>query len=119
MLVRFERPCLFSGEHPVVHIVGATGGYGIATAERFHFPISTDRSLVLSHPWSNWPERAVYGMAELARRLNWATFTHPANRELLMHPEVTNHPLPGIAALDRGGLRWPWGKDADVENTRP
>lgn len=47
-LVSFERPCLFSGEHPVVHIVGATGGYGIATAERFHFPISTDRSLVLS-----------------------------------------------------------------------
>lgn len=114
-LVNFDQPFLFTGEHPVVHIVGATGGYGIATAERFHFPISTTRSLVLSPPWSDWPERAVHGTVELATRLNWATLTHPANSELLMHPEVTCHPLPDIGVLDRGGLRWPWGKDADVE----
>lgn len=114
-LVSFDQPSLFSGEHPVVHIIGAAGGYGIGTAERFHFPISTNRSLILSPPWSHWPEQAVHGTTELAGRLNWATFTHPANDELLMHPEVAHHPLPDIAVLDSGGLRWPWGKDPDVE----
>lgn len=102
-LVTFGEPCLFTGEHPFVHVTAARGGYGVATAERFHLPISPTRSLVLSHPWTHWPEGKARGSRGLAVRLNWATFIHPANKELLMHPEVEWHPLPAIALLDRGG----------------
>jgi hypothetical protein len=113
-LVTFDEPCLFTGEHPLVHITGASGGYGAVTAEQFHFPISPIRTLLLSHPWTSWPEGRVRGTRELAKRLNWATFVHPANSELLNHPEVSAHPLPSVDVLERGGLLWPWGEDPDA-----
>ena len=51
-LVSFDEPWLFTGEHPLVHVTGAAGGYGAVTAEQFHFPISPTRTLLLSHPWA-------------------------------------------------------------------
>lgn len=113
-LVTFDEPCLFTGEHPFAHVTGASGGFGAVTAEQFHFPISPTRTLLLSHPWTNWPEGRVRGTRELAIRLNWATFVHPANAELLTHPEVSDHPLPSVAVLQRGGISWPWREDPDV-----
>lgn len=32
---------------PVVHVTGAEGGYGVVTAEQFHFPVSPTRTLLL------------------------------------------------------------------------
>lgn len=113
-LVTFDEPCLFTGEHPVVHVTGARGGYGVATAEQFHFPVTPTRTLLLSHPWTSWPEGRVRGTRELAIRLNWATFVHPANNELMTHPDLTAHPLPSVEVLQRGGLVWPWPEDWDV-----
>jgi hypothetical protein len=113
-LVTFEEPCLFTAEHPVVHVTGAEGGYGVVTAEQFHFPVSPTRTLLLSHPWSSWPQGRVRGSRELATRLNWATYVHPANGELLAHPEIARHPMPSLDVLLRGGLDWPWGQDPDA-----
>ena len=93
-LVSLSEPMLFTGEHPVVHVPGREGSYGIATAEHFHFPVSTTRSLVLSHPWGGWSAGRVRGTVALAEQLNWATLEHPANAELLLHPDVESHPLP-------------------------
>jgi hypothetical protein len=111
-LVVFDEPCLFTGEHPVVHInpSGGTYGYGVATAERLYMPVSTTNALVLSMPWAGWPETVVYGTRELARRLNWAMLMQPANMELLLHPDVGGHPLPSAAALAKD-IHWPWGAD--------
>lgn len=113
-LISFEEPCLFTGEHPVVHVTGSGGGYGVVTAEQFHFPVSPSRALLLSHPWTSWPEGRVRGTPALAERLNWATYIHPANEELLVHPEIPEHPLPSLAVLERGGLSWPWPQDPDA-----
>lgn len=113
-LVSFGEPCLFTGEHPVVHVTGGEGGYGVVTAEQFHFPISPSRTMVLSHPWTSWPDGQVRGTRALAERLNWATYVHPANEELLAHPEIHAHPLPSLAVLERGGLFWPWPRDPDA-----
>jgi hypothetical protein len=111
-LVIFPDPCLFTGEHPVVHITpyADSMGYGVATAERLYMPVSTTAALVLSHPWAEWPEAVVDGTEELARRLNWAMLTHPSNRELLLHPDIAQHPLPSPAELVKG-THWPWGPD--------
>lgn len=113
-LVFFPETCLFSGEHPVVHITpyAESMGYGVATAERLYMPVSTTTALVLSHPWAGWPEAVVHGTEELARRLNWAMLTHPSNRELLLHPDVAQHPLPSPALLGKD-THWPWGPDPD------
>jgi hypothetical protein len=111
-LAVFLQPCLFTGEHPVVHInpSGASYGYGAVTAERLYMPASTTNALVLSHPWPGWPEAVVHGTDELARRLNWAMFTHPSNLQLLLHPDVEQHPLPSVAELSKDA-HWPWGPD--------
>ena len=111
-LVMFPEPCLFTGEHPVVHInpYGDPRGYGVVTAERLYMPVSTSTALVLSHPWAGWPEAVVHGTEELARRLNWAMLTHPSNRELLLHPDIAQHPLPSPAELAKDA-HWPWGPD--------
>lgn len=113
-LVAFEEPCLFTGGHPVVHVTGAEGGYGVATAEQFHFPVSPQRTLLLSHPWSSWPEGRVRGSLALAERLNWATYVHPANEEFMVHPDVVCHPLPSLATFSRRPFRWPWPQDPDA-----
>jgi hypothetical protein len=113
-LVEFDDSCLFTGEHPVVHVTGASGGYGVATAEQFHFPLSPSRTLLLSHPWSGWLEGRARGSMALAERLNWATFIHPANEELMSHPGVGCHPLPSLETLSGGGFRWPWRPDPDA-----
>lgn len=113
-LVIFPTPCLFTGEHPVVHInpSGESYGYGVVTAERLHVPVSTTAALVLSHPWADWPEGVVHGTEELSRRLNWAMLTHPSNRELLLHPDVEHHLLPSVAELAQDA-HWPWGPDPE------
>jgi hypothetical protein len=113
-LVAFPTPCLFTGEHPVVHInpSGESHGYGVATAERLYMPVSTTTALVLSHPWADWPESVVHGTEELARRLNWAMLTQPSNQELLLHPDVEHHPLPSPAELAHDA-HWPWGPDPE------
>ena len=113
-LVVFPEPCLFTGGHPVVHInpSGDSHGYGVVTAERLYMPVSPTHALVLSHPWAGWPEGAVHGTEELARRLNWAVLYYPSNRELLLHPDVKRHPLPPPAVLAKDG-HWPWGPDPD------
>jgi len=113
-LVAFPNPCLFSGEHPVVHInpSGESHGYGVVTAERLYMPVSTTVALVLSRPWTGWPEKVVSGTEELARRLNWAMLTEPSNFELLLHPDIEQHPLPSAAELSKD-VHWPWGPDPD------
>jgi hypothetical protein len=110
-LVSFEQPCLFTAENPLVHINPSSEslGYGAATAERMYMPVSPSQALVLSHPWTNWPEATVGGTTELARRLNWAMLSYPSNRELLLHPDIECHPLPG--AVLATGNPWPWGPD--------
>lgn len=42
-LLVFPERCLFTGEHPVVHInpSGESSGYGVLTAERLYMPVST------------------------------------------------------------------------------
>jgi hypothetical protein len=113
-LACFEQPCLFTAENPVVHInpTGEQYGYGVATAERLYMPVSPSHALLLSHPWTSWPEASVQGTTELAVRLNWAMLSYPSNRELLLHPDIEHHPLPG-AALLAGGNPWPWGQDPE------
>ena len=71
-LVRFAKPCLLTAENPVVHITPRddSSGYGVATAERMYMAVSPTRGLVLSHPWSSWPEAIVDGTEALAERLN-------------------------------------------------
>jgi hypothetical protein len=66
-LARFETPCLFAAENPVVHINphGEIYGYGVATAERMYMPVSTSHALVLSNPWTSWPEAVVDGKEDL------------------------------------------------------
>jgi Protein of unknown function (DUF4238) len=110
-LVAFDKPSLFTGGHPVVHVTGAEGGYGVVNAEMFHFPVSPERTLLLSHPWSSWPEGTVRGSRRLAEQLNWATLVHPANVEILAHPDVAGHPLPSLATFRKGSFRWPWPPD--------
>jgi hypothetical protein len=114
-LVRFDEPCLFTAENPVVHInpSGESMGYGAATAEQMYMPVSPERALLLSHPWTSWPEAAVNGTTELATRLNWAMLSYPSNVELLLHPDVERHPLPGAALLATGDS-WPWGPDPEA-----
>jgi hypothetical protein len=113
-LVRFREPCLLTGEEPVVHInpSGETIGYGVVTAERMYMPVSTTHGLVLSHPWTSWPEDLVSGKDELAQQLNWAVIVHPNNRELLLHPDIERHPIPAAGLLATGGM-WPWGEDLE------
>jgi hypothetical protein len=113
-LVEFDEPCLFTGEHPVVRInpSGDSGGYGVVTAEQLYMPVSTTNALVLSHPWTAWPEARIYGNAQLAQRLNWAMLTQPSNFELLLHPDVEAHPLPSPTVLLRDP-HWPWRPDSD------
>jgi hypothetical protein len=107
-LVRFASPCLFTGEHPFVHInpSGESTGFGVATAERLYLPTSPTQAVVLSHPWTNWPEEPVEGTMELATRLNWAMMSHPSNEELLLHPDVPSHLLPSPTMLARDST-WP------------
>ena len=115
-LVRFPSPCLFTGEEPVVHINphGDQGGYGVITAEQMYMPVAPQVALVLSHPWTSWPEAVVDGTDELAQRLNWAILSYPNNEQLLAHPDVPAHPLPGAALLAKSG-HWPWGPDPEAE----
>jgi len=115
-LARFASGCLFTGEHPVVEInpSGESTGSGVMTAERIYMPVSATVALVLSHPWTNWPERVVNGTTDLAERLNWAMLSHPSNTELLLDPNVPSHPLPSPALLATGKW-WPWGKDPESE----
>jgi hypothetical protein len=111
-LVSFEQPCLFTAENPLVHInpSGESLGYGAATAERMHMPVSPSHALVLSHPWTSWPEATLGGTTELARRLNWAMLSYPSNRELLLHPtsKATRCLAPFSRRVARGpGARTP------------
>jgi Protein of unknown function (DUF4238) len=115
-LARFASGCLFTGEHPVVEInpSGESAGSGVMTAERIYMPVSATLALVLSHPWTNWPEAVVNGTMGLAVRLNWAMLSHLSNTELLLDPNVPAHPLPSPALLATGKW-WPWGKDPESE----
>jgi hypothetical protein len=115
-LARFAPGCLFTGEHPVVEInpSGESTGSGVMTAERIYMPVSATLALVLSHPWTNWPEAVVNGTMDLAVRLNWAMLSHPSNTELLLDPNVPGHPLPSPALLATDKW-WPWGKDPESE----
>jgi Protein of unknown function (DUF4238) len=115
-LARFAPGCLFTGEHPVVEInpSGESTGSGVMTAERIYMPVSSRLALVLSHPWTNWPEAVVNGTPDLAARLNWAMLSHPSNTELLLDPNVPSHPLPSPSLLATGKW-WPWGKDPESE----
>lgn len=114
-LVRFDSPCLFTGEHPFVRInpSGESLGFGVATAEQLYLPTSPIQAVVLSHPWTSWPEARVKGTMELATRLNWAMLSHPSNEELLLHPDAPNHPLPSPALLARNSV-WPWERNGDA-----
>jgi hypothetical protein len=71
----------------------------MATADQVYVPVSTTRALLVSHPWSGWPESVVDATAALPRKLNWAMFTLPTSERLLLHPDIDGHPLPGIAEL--------------------
>jgi hypothetical protein len=114
-LVHFAWPCLFTGEHPFVHINprGDTVGYGIVTAEQLYLPVSPTAALLLSHPWTSWPDDRVNGTVELATRMSWAMLIHPSNEEVLLHPDVERHPLPAPGLMLRRGF-WPWGEDPEA-----
>jgi len=109
-LVRFAEPCLLTSEHPVIYAnhTGSRLGYGVATADQIYLPVSPTHGLVLSHPWAGWPDALVNGTPELARRLNWAVLAFPTSDELLAHPDVQCHPLPGAAVLAAAASHWPW-----------
>ncbi len=111
-----DSPCLFTGEHPFVHIdpSGESIGFGVMTAEQLYLPTSPTQAVVLSHPWTSWPEAPVEGTMEMATRLNWAMLTHPSNEELLLHPDVPGHPLPSPGLLARNSV-WPWGRGSRGE----
>lgn len=119
-LAQFDSPCLFTGEHPFVHInpSGESIGFGVVTAEQLYLPTSPTQAVVLSHPWTSWPEAPVEGTMELATRLNWAMLTHPSNAELLLHPDVPGHPLPSPGLLARNSV-WPWGEDPEARRGPP
>ena len=114
-VVEFDDDSLFTGEFPFVHInpSGQTMGYGVATAERLYLPVSPRVAIVLSHPWSGWPEGIVNGDAGLAKRLNWAMYSHPNNRQILQHPDTGQFPMPTIFELGKS-LHWPWGPDPEA-----
>ena len=116
-LIRFSKPCLLTGETPFVHInpTGDMAGYGVLAAEQMYLPISPSRGLLLSHPWTKWPEGIVDGTSELAQRLNWAIIAYPSNDEIACHPDVEEHPLPSVARLAKGGPR-PWPPDREAED---
>jgi hypothetical protein len=90
-------------ERPSGHGYEPSGqpGYGVATADQIYLPVSTPHGLVLSNPWAGWPDALVNGTEELARRLNWAVLSHPPSEELVLHPDIHSHPLPGAAVLSR------------------
>jgi hypothetical protein len=115
-LVCFAKPWLFTGEAPVIHMnpSGEQLGFGAATAEQMYMPVSPSRALLLSHPWTSWPEAKVDGTRELAERLNWAMLTYPSNNELLLDPDIEAHPLPSVAVLASGEW-WPWGEDPEAK----
>ena len=115
-LVELDEPCLFTSDYPLVHITPFPDsmGYGVITAERLYLPITPSLALVLSHPWTSWPEARVSGTRLLAERLNWATLVHPNSSELLCHPDVEHHALPGLSVL-QSGKYWPWGADPESE----
>jgi phosphoribosyl-dephospho-CoA transferase len=119
-LARFSSPCLFTGEHPFVHInpSGESLGFGVITAEQLYLPTSPTQAVLLSHPWTSWPDARVEGATELATRLNWAMLTHPSNEELLLHPNVPSHPLPPPSLFARNGV-WPWGEDPEAKRGPP
>jgi hypothetical protein len=111
-LVRFDEPCLCTADNPVVHVTGDEDalGYGVMTAEWMYLPVSALHGLVMTHPWSLWPEAIVRGTRELAEKLNWAVVVHPNNIECVLHPGIERYPLPGAARLAQGG-RWPYPPD--------
>lgn len=78
----------------------------LAEPQQLYLPTSPTQAVVLSHPWTSWPEARVKGTMELATRLNWAMLSHPSNEELLLHPEAPSHPLPSPALLARNSV-WP------------
>lgn len=119
-LARFSAPCLFTGEHPFVHMnpSGDSIGRGVQTAEQLYLPTSPTQAIVLSHPWTSWPDARVEGTTGLATRLNWAMLTHPSNQEILLHPDVRGHPLPSPALLLRNSV-WPWGEDPEAKRGPP
>ncbi|MEA2362611.1 MAG: hypothetical protein QOD71_1756 [Thermoleophilaceae bacterium] len=100
-LVRFDEPCLFTSEHPVIYLNERDHplAYGMATADQVYLPVSNDHALLMSHPWSDWPEAVVAGTLALARQLNWAMLRFPTSERLLVHPDIRGHPFPGIAEL--------------------
>jgi uncharacterized protein DUF4238 len=112
-LVRFPEPWLFAGEHLVIHInpSGHEMGYGVATADQLYAPVSPTHALLMSFPWSRWPEALVNGTRELAERLNWATLIFPTSEQLLMHPDIARYPLPSIGTIAAGEGIWPWPRE--------
>lgn len=71
-LVRFGETSLHTSEHPVIYLNERDHplGYGMATADQVYQPENTTLALLMSHPWSGWPEAVVVGSAALATQLN-------------------------------------------------
>lgn len=97
-LVCLAERCLFSSEHPVVFVnpVANPMGYGVATAEKLYLPLSPTRALVMSLPWSDWPERIVVRH----RGVGAATeLGRPGAADQRAAPDASRrrkaHPLPG------------------------
>lgn len=117
-LVRFDATCLVTGEEPFTFINphGESWGYGVKTAEQMYLPVSPTRGLLLSHPWTSWPESLIDGTPDLAMRLNWAILSDQTNEAVVTHPDAERHPLPGVSLLSRP-RPWPW--PADPESAGP
>lgn len=114
-LVRFDRPCLFSSEHPVTYwrrpMEGAQMmGIGPATADEVRFPVSPTLALVLTppdpgaRPFDRSPREGIYrGDAQAARRMNQGTLTFPGADRLLLRPDTT-HAVPVTPGDLEGGV---------------
>jgi hypothetical protein len=114
-LVSFRRPCLFSGALPVTYWrrdeSDGLVGLAPATADEVIMPLSPSRALVLTH----WPDgvesaetvgerdRTVIGTELIAGHINGATAS--LNDELLLCPDVRDHPRPQrLIAHELGAL---------------
>jgi hypothetical protein len=105
-LLRFDRPCLFSSEHPLSYWRKRSSadrflGIGPANADEVRFPLSPTRALVLVPPepgrrlFEPSPhERICDANTVQAKQLNWGTLSFPPSHRLLLCPDVMRHDLP-------------------------
>jgi hypothetical protein len=103
-MVTFAEACLFSGPLPITYWRRPDPsidhmGIGPITADEVIFVVGPSRAVVLAHPpygtqqgTVGTRDREIRGRREIAAHINWNTLLW--NDELLLMPDVRDHPLP-------------------------